>query len=88
MLFKTTVRHGITNPSGGRRFELLRLFDERIFYVKTRFRYIHGCDDHRLIFGSEPILKGCFIVCRNEDVVFLQIVYYKTAVGYKFCIND
>jgi len=59
-----------------------------IVHVKTYIRHLHGGNDHRPILGGETVLVGSFIGCRYESVVFLQIVYYQTAVGDKFRIND
>ena len=64
------------------------LINKGIVHVETYIRHLHGGNDHRPILGGETVLEGSFIGCRYESVVFLQIVYYQTAVGDKFRIND
>ena len=64
------------------------LINKGIVHVETYIRHLHGGNDHRPILGGETVLVGSFIGCRYEGVVFLQIVYYQTAVGDKFRIND
>ena len=59
-----------------------------IVHVKTYIRHLHGGNDHRPILGGETVFVGSFIGWIYESVVFLQIVYYQTAVGDKFRIND
>ena len=78
-----TTRTG-KSDSGNLHFSI----NKGIVHVETYIRHLHGGNDHRPILGGETVLVGSFIGCRYESVVFLQIVYYQTAVGDKFRIND
>ena len=77
-----TTRTG-KSDSGNLHFSI----NKGIVDVETDIRGLRGGNDHRPILGGETVLVGCFIGCRYESVVFLQIVYYQTAVGDKFRIN-